>query len=173
MRILLRTLAIGALLAALPTLAPAESNVPRPAEFFGPFPEYDPMSGGTKYAGTLSVAYVFTTDPVDCAEAPESRRISNMFAVLTLKQGNNVQPFNADFRASATKSETASFCFIGETEQIAFIVGVIRDQVIPSIYGCQSRCPSFKVKDITNFNSSGTGAFSTDITIAVQDGGNQ
>lgn len=166
----LTTFAMAAIAAAMPISGWGESAVPKPGEFFGSFPEYDPMAGGTKYSGNLSVAFVFTTDPAGCPDAPESRRVSNMFTILTLKQGNNVRPFNADFRESASKPETPSFCFLGENEQIAFVTGFIRDQVVPSLYGCFSgSCPGFKVKDLSNFNSSGTGAFSTDITIAVQD----
>lgn len=167
----LTTFAVAAVAAAMPISGWGESAVPKPGEFFGSFDEYDPMAGGTKYSGNLSVAFVFTTDPVDCPDAPENRRVSNMFTILTLKQGNSIRPFNADFRASATKAETPSFCFLGENEQIAFITTFIREQVVPSLYSCFSGgCPGFKVKDITNFLSSGTGAFSSDITIAVQDG---
>lgn len=161
---LLTAAAAAALVAAAPGAALAESAVPNPGEFFSTTPEFDPTAGGTKFSGTLTIAYVFAEDPVGCPET--ERRIDNMHVVLTLSQGNNIKPFNTDFVASGT----APFCFLGESQQTQLVLGLIRGQVIPHFYnGCiPGSCPDFKVKSITNFLSSGTGAISMNITLAVQ-----
>ena len=130
----------------------------------GATPEFDPTAGGTKFSGTLTIAFVFAEDPAGCPET--ERRIDNMHVVLTLSQGNNIKPFNTDFVASGT----APFCFLGESQQTQLVLGLIRSQVIPHFYnGCiPGSCPDFKVKSITDFLSSGTGAISMNITLAVQ-----
>jgi hypothetical protein len=160
---LLTVAAAAALVAAAPGAALAESAVPNPGEFFSTTPEFDPTAGGTKYSGTLTIAYVFAPD----ANCPDSQvRIDNMHVVMTLSQGNNIKPFNTDFMASGM----APFCFIGESQQTQLVLGLIRSQVIPHFYnGCiPGSCPDFKVKSVTDFLSSGTGAISMNITIAVQ-----
>jgi hypothetical protein len=95
-----------------------------------------------------------------------------MYVVLTLQQGNNMLPFNTDFTQTPT---TAPFCFEDTPSQIKFVLDLIRNKAIPHFYGnCipvtlpGSTCPKFLVKALSNFASSGTGAVSTNITIAVQ-----
>lgn len=172
-----------AMLAAVPGAAFAESAVSDPGNFFAETPEFDPMASGTKYSGTLSIAYVFTEDNVNCIGAEENGlRVSNMFVVLSLQHGNGISPFNSDFRANPDlgKAETPSFCFFGDTHQIAFILEMIRTRVIPSLYEpCVARlpgmpvdassCPDFAVKSVSNMISSGQGALRADITIAVKE----
>jgi len=155
--------AAAAVTAMASSAAWPESAVPNPGQFFSTTPEFDPSAPGTKYSGTLTIAYVFVPDAVNC---PESFRIENMHLVLTLSQGNNIKPFNTDFVASGT----APFCFIGESQQTQLVLGLIRSQVIPHFYNncVPGSCPNFKVKSITDFLSSGTGAISMTITLAVQ-----
>lgn len=154
---------LSALLAFTPCIASAESAVPNPGAFFSTTPEFDPMAGGTKYSGHLTIAYVFVDDLETCPDS--GIRIDNMYTVITLAQGNRLQPFDTDF----VESGTAPFCFIGEPEQIEVVLGLIRNKVIPHFYdGCfPGTCPDFKVKSVTDFVSSGTGAISMGITIAV------
>lgn len=157
-------LAATASLLGVPSSLRAESNVGEPGEFFQFTSDFDPQAAGTKYEGTMSIAYVFVPDGETCPDS--ALRIDNMYVVLTLNKGNERKPFNTDF----TKTGTAPFCFIGEPDQIKFILDLVRDQVLPHFYpGCfPGACPSFKVKSVSNFLSSGTGAISMDITIAVQ-----
>ena len=152
---------------AVPSALWAESGVPDPGNFFATTPEFDPNANGTKYSGTLTITYVFS-NRLTCP----GLTISNMYVVLTLQQGNDMKPFNTDF----TRSGTTPFCFDNTPAQIQFVLNLIRDQAIPHFYGscppiavAGSTCPRpFKVKSLTNFLSSGTGAVSTNITIAVQ-----
>jgi|SRR5688572_9671390 len=194
MTILRRSLNLGAaaglmfLFASSPVWA--ESAVQEPANFFATTPEFDPNAAGTKYSGTLSIAYEFTADPVGCPSAAgfNEVRISNMFVVLSLQHGNTITPFNTDFRPNPDplptigKPATPSFCFIGEEHQIRFVLEMIRTRIVPSIYApCTARpvdpaqvmpgvsCPEFKIKSVTNMISSGHGSLRSDITIAVRD----
>jgi hypothetical protein len=173
-------------LVAAPSGVWAESNAP--TGFFDATPEFDPNAPGTKYSGTLTIAYVFTDDNAGCPP-PEfvGRRVSNMFVVFSLQHGNTVTPFNSDFRANPNtnplvgKPETPSFCFFGDTQQIAFVLEMIRTRVVPSLYApCVPRptdptqlipmsCPEFKIKSVGNVLSSGHGSLRADITIAVRD----
>jgi hypothetical protein len=174
-------------LLSAPSAVWAESAVPEPATFFANTPEFDPNAAGTKYSGTLSIAYVFTPDPVGCS-AFNDIRISNMFVVLSLQQGNQISAFNSDFRANTDpnpligKPETPSFCFLGESQQMDFVTQMIRTRIIPDLYApCTARpvdptqvtpgvsCPEFKVKSVSNMLSSGHGSLRADITIAVRD----
>jgi hypothetical protein len=168
----------------------AESGVQEPGNFFATTPEFDPNAPGTKYSGTLSIAYEFTQDAVGCSIAAgfNEVRISNMFVVLSLQHGNAITPFNTDFRANPDteptigKPVTPSFCFIGEEHQIRFVLEMIRTRIVPTLYaGCTARpvdpiqivpgvsCPEFKIKSVSNMISSGHGSLRSDITIAVRD----
>jgi hypothetical protein len=170
----------------------AESAVPDPGNFFAATPAFDPNAPGTKYSGTLSIAYVFTSDAA-CLPPAEPLgngiRISNMFVVISLQHGNEITPYNSDFRANTStnpilnKGETPSFCFLGEPQQIAFVVEMLRTRVVPSLYTpCVRRpanpapgditpasCPDFRIKAVSNMQSSGHGSLRSDITIAVRD----
>jgi hypothetical protein len=154
----------AAMLAAAPETTMGESAVPNPGEFFQFTPEFDPQAGGTKYDGTMTIAYVFADDAAGCPDS--ERRIDNMHVVLTLTKGNEVRPFNADF----VSTQTAPFCFLGESQQTQFVLNLIRNQVLPHFYGgCfPGSCPAFKVKSVSDFLSTGTGAISMKISIAVQ-----
>jgi hypothetical protein len=154
----------AAMLAAAPEATMGESAVPNPGEFFQFTPEFDPQASGTKYDGTMTIAYVFADDPAGCSDS--ERRIDNMYVVLTLSKGSEVRPFNADF----VSTQTAPFCFLGESQQTQFVLSIIRNQVLPHFYaGCfPGSCPAFKVKSVSDFLSTGTGAISMKISIAVQ-----
>ncbi len=160
-KILSVVVAVGMILLAAPSTLWAESAVPDPGNFFALTPEFDPQASGTKYSGTLTVAYVFSND-LPCP----GLTINNMYVVVTLQQGNDMKPFNTDF----TRTSTVPFCFDDTPRQIQYVLDLIRNQAIPHFYGnCipGSTCPKFNVKALSNFLSSGTGAVSTNITIAV------
>jgi len=179
---------------SVPSMVRAESAVPEPGAFFATTPEFDPNAAGTKYSGTLSIAYVFTSDTTLCLPPAEPEgngiRISNMFVVISLARGNSIVPFNTDFRANTDpnpligKPATPSFCFLHEDLQTRFVIDMIRTRIVPSIYKpCIPRppepvnpatlpdgsCPEFKIKTVSNMQSSGHGSLRADITIAVKD----
>jgi len=165
-----RTLSVlavaGMILVLVPSGLWAESAIPDAGAFFGDL--LDPNAPGTKVFGTLTIAYVFTADP---PPACEGIIINNMFVVATLAHGNDVRPFNRDF--SDTVPVTQPFCFNDTDAQVTFVLGLLTDKVIPHFFGpCGTAttpaCPSVKVKSITDFLSSGTGAVSANITLAVQ-----
>jgi hypothetical protein len=169
-RFLTFVLSAGAILLAAPSSLRAESGVPDPGQFFGDFPDYDEGARGTKLTGTLTISYVFL-DALACADPglPDVPQllIANMYVVLTLK-GNDkpVQPFNANFATSGTPV----FCFsTGTRQQVDVVLNLIRDSVIPSFFECvPGECPNFKIKSLKNFQSTGTGAISSSIVIAVR-----
>ena len=120
---------------------------------------FDPNASGTKFSGTLTIAYAsLTPDVTVCGPGPE---IPDMYVVLTLQQGNQRVPFT---------THALNICF-GSVEQTMVILDLISVDVIPSLYSCDPEvtgaCPNFKVKSLTNFQYT-TGAQSMDITIAVR-----
>ena len=171
----LAIVAVAATMLAAPSAVRAESAVSDPGNFFANTPEFDPNAPGTKYSGSLTVAYLFTEDTANCSgELQNGFRVSNMFLVFSMLRANVVTPISADFRANPAmgKGVTPSFCFFGEPEQVAFILDMIRTQVIPTLYpACVPgvACKPFKVKSVSNVISTGQGALRADITIAVQD----
>jgi hypothetical protein len=147
----------------------AESAVPTPGAFFGLTPGlFDPNAPGTKLSGTLAIAYDAGPAPEGCA----SFLINNMYVVLTLQQGNSLKPFNTHFGLAGV----APFCFDDQVAQVNFVVGLVNAQVMPfffgsSIFSCAETGgvrPCWAIKSVTNFLSSGTGANSSTITLAVR-----
>src|SRR5215831_8631006 len=148
----------------------ATSAVPEPGAFGMPI---NPNASGTKVSGPMSVAYQITNsaDP-SCLSG---RQVQNMFVVVTLQQGNIIQPFNRDF--STTSPPTAPFCFDNQDKQVNFILGLVYQALAsPLFFGSAiGNCtldtynvrPCWEVKAVTNPLSTGTGALTTTITLAV------
>lgn len=165
-KILSAVAAAGMILATAPVTLWAESAAPNNdvANLFpgGTAAYFDPNAAGTKYSGTLTIAYEALTPgppgpPIECGGAPIF--IEEMFVVLTLQRGNQRVPFT---------THAPGLC-LGSEEQAMVIIDLIEDHVIPSFYNncTPPACPSFKVKSLTNFQYT-SGAQSMDITIAVR-----
>lgn len=149
----------------MPIVAPsgawAESGVPDPDTFFGPL-IVNPQAAGTKLSGSVSVAY----DREEAAGSDcNSFIVNNMYVVATFERGGTAKPFNRDF----TTVSQAPICFDDQGTQVNFVLGLFADNVVPFFFGCSpGTCPGFEVKSVKNFLSSGTGALSLDIVLAVQ-----
>ena len=151
----------GMMLTAVPVASWAESNVPEPGQLFPN--EINPQAKGKKLTGFLTIAYEFAESP-DLDVCP-SIFINNMFAVTTLERRGDVRPFNRDF----IRTGTAPFCFDDLQSQVDFVKGLLR-QAVDSFFG-----PNFtyEVKSVKEFLSSGTGALSMEIKLAVKPGLNE
>lgn len=147
----------------------ATSAVPEPGAVGIPI---DPNASGTKVAGPLSVAYEFQV--VLPAVCQSGLLVTNLFVVLRLKKGVDERTFNRDF--SRTVPETAPICFDNNNAQVAFVFDLASDEVMPFFFGSPIRncfetagiSPCWAVKSVTSFLSSGTGAVSMDVDVAVK-----
>ena len=151
--------AAGMMLAAAPSVLWAESAAQsgNDAEFVAGTGFYDPNAPGTKYSGTVTIAYdKATVTPTGCS----TFFITKMYVVLTLQQGNDRRAFTANAQ---------DICFDNQDAQANVVIDLIGDVVIPALYNncAPGACPGFKVKSFTNFQYT-SGANSADITIAVQ-----
>jgi hypothetical protein len=147
---------------ATPSTAWAESAIPDPAAFFEGL--INPKAKGKEVAGFLTIAYEFgeAPDPDACP----SIFINDMHVVTTLERKDSTKPFNSNF----SKTGTSPFCFDDFPSQIDLVMGLLTEEVIPFFFGpCQPEvdCPSFEVKAIKEFLSSGTGAISMELKLAV------
>lgn len=144
----------------------AESAIPDPAVFFAGL--VNPDAIGQKVTGFLTIAYDFaeSDDPDVCP----SVIVNNMFVVTTMQYRKELKPFNRDFiGADGTEHETP-FCFDSLDRQINFVVGLLKEEVIPHFFQCVpgATCPAFEIKSMKSFLSSGTGAVSTTLRLAVK-----
>jgi len=151
----------GMVLAAAPLVAWAESNVPEPGQLFPN--EINPLAKGKKLTGFLTIAYEFVESP-DLDVCP-SIFINNMFAVTTLERRGDVRPFNRDF----SKTGTQPFCFDDLQSQVDFVKGLLV-QAVASFFGPTA---TYQVKSVKEFLSTGTGAISMEIRLAVKPGPNE
>lgn len=157
-------LVIAALLAIGAPKAWAESAVPDPAAFFGGL--VNPQAQGAKLSGFLTIAYDFVEDFELCSGV----KINNMFVVTTLQFREQIKPFNRDFIAPDGTVLLEPFCFDDLQTQINFVLGLYKEEVIPHFFQCvpEATCPTFEVKSMKSFLSSGTGAVSTKVRLAVK-----
>jgi len=153
--------------------ARAESGVPDPTTFFAGL--VNPSAKGKKVSGSLTIAYdlVESDDPDACSSVV----INNMFVVTTLRYRKVLKPFNRDFVAADGTTYETPFCFDSLQRQIDFVMALIREEAIPFFFMCGPNsplsappvlCPSFEVKSLKNFLSSGTGAVSTEVGLVVR-----
>jgi hypothetical protein len=151
----------------------AESEVSDPGAFGI---TVDPNAAGTKVSGfvTLSYDYDLDTSPTGLAHnCPSGRFVKNLYAVATLQKGNQIQPFNSNY-FSAGLSNLAD-CFDNQANQLAFLRNFIEKIIIPRFFGCMAaapgavgNCPAYAVKSVKNFLTTGVGAGSMEIELAVK-----
>ena len=166
----LSLLLVAAMLLAVPSSGLwATSAVPEPGAFGIPI---NPNASGTKVSGPMSVAYQITAsaDP----SCTSGRQVQNMFVVVTLQLGNTIQPFNRDF---STPPGTQPFCFDNQIAQVDFILDLVYQALAsPNFFGSViGNCtldtagarPCWEVKSVTNPLSTGQGALTTTITLAI------
>jgi len=177
----------GMILAIAPSGLWATSAVPEPGAIGIPI---DPTATGTKVFGPLSVYYELEEvplptkknqpDPLPPSASPCPSRIvvDNMFVVVRLQNGTGKNVVEKVFSRDFTKTSpvTLPICFENTAAQVDFVFDLITDQAMPFFFGSAIQpCvltantpPCWAVKSITNFLSSGTGAVSMDIELAVK-----
>lgn len=177
----------GMILAFVPSGLWATSAVPEPGAIGIPL---DPTATGTKVFGPLSVSYVLEfvpestkknqADPLPASASPCPTRIvvDNMFVVVRLETGTGKNVLEKVFSIDFTKTSpvTLPICFENTAAQVDFLFDLITAQAMPYFFGSSVQpCvltggthPCWAVKSITDFLSSGTGAISMDIELAVK-----
>lgn len=138
----------------------ATSAVPEPGAVGIPI---DPNASGTKVVGPLSLAYDFGGSTFDCPLF-----VNNVFVVLRLKKGVDERTFNGDFGPVCSPADTRP--------QVTFVFGLISGGVMQHFFGFSINpcvetagiAPCWAVKSVTSLLSSGTGAVSMDIDLAVK-----
>ena len=159
-----------ALFALGSTAARSESGLDDPTAFFANLTNINPQASGKKVTGFVTIAYDFVEVPADQQNFCQTIWINNMFVVATMNYRKQTKPFNRDFTAADGTQIQPSFCFDDFQSQVNFVLGLIRQEVIPTFFGpCDagSNCPSFEVKAIKQFLSSGEGAVSMQLRLAV------
>jgi hypothetical protein len=147
--------------AVVPIASWAESNVPEPGQLFPN--EINRRAKGKKLTGFLTIAYEFGESPDP--DACPGLFVNNMFVVTTMERRGEIKPFNTDF----TRTGTEPFCFDDLASQVAQVKGLLREAV-DFFFGSTS---TFQIKSIKEFLSSGTGAISMEIRLAVKPGANE
>jgi len=153
-----------ALLALGSTAARSESGVDDPTAFFAGLVNINPQASGKKVTGFMTIAFDFTDPTDDCA----SVTINNMFVTTTMSYRKQTKVFNRDFTAPDGTINEVPFCFDSIDRQVNFVLGLIKDEVIPFFFNCApGTCPPFEVKALKQFLSSGEGAVSMQLRLAV------
>jgi hypothetical protein len=148
---------------ALP-VAWAESQVGDPGTF-GIL--VDPNAAGTKVSGPVTLSYDYEVGTQRAKACPSGRWVKNIFAVATMQKGNQIQPFNSNY-VSAGLSNLQD-CFDNQDNQVFFLRNFIEQIVIPQYFACtQGACPSYAIKSIKNFLTTGVGAGYMDVELAVK-----
>jgi len=101
-----------------------------------------------------------------------------MFVVVRLETGTGKNVVEKVFSIDFTKTSPATLpiCFENTAAQVDFLFNLITAQAMPFFFGSSIQpCvltggthPCWAVKSITDFLSSGTGAISMDIELAVK-----
>jgi hypothetical protein len=148
-------------MAIVPIASWAESNVPEPGQLFPD--EINRRAKGKRLTGFLTIAYEFVEPPPDseCGTVI----VNDMFVVTTMERRREIKPFNTNFARSGTEP----FCFDDLASQVALVKGLLREAV-DFFFGPTS---TFEIKSIKEFLSSGTGAISMEIRLAVKPGENE
>jgi len=151
------------LLLALP-VAWAESQVSDPGAF-GIL--IDPNAAGTKVSGNVTLSYDYEFSFTRCPDS--GRFVKNLYAVATMQKGNQIQPFNANYTTSAIGINNLPACFDNQSNQVLFLSLFIEKVIIPGFYNCVAGgCPKYTVKSVKNFLTTGVGAGSMEVELAVK-----
>lgn len=157
-----------ALLALGSTAARSESGIDDPTAFFAGLVNINPQASGKKVSGSVTIAYDFVES--DDPDACPSIIVNNMFVVATMAYRKQTKVVNRDFTAPDGTTNEVPFCFDSIDRQVNFVLGLIRSEVIPAFFGpcvAGSTCPDFEVKALKQFLSSGEGAVSMRLRLAV------
>jgi len=154
------------LLATTPAAVQAESNVA-----IGDLGEFgipiDPNASGTKLSAFVTFAYDyegFTERANACASL---RWVRSIHVVATVQKGWAIQPFHSNYAIAGR--DNLQDCWENQFKQLAFFKYVIEEVVIAGYYQCVSGgCPSYAVKSVKNFLTTGVGGASLEAELAVR-----
>lgn len=160
-------LALAAMLfAGAPAALRAESNViVTDGVLFG-IP-IDANASGTKLSGFVSFAYEYEFGTPRADACASDRWVRNLHVIATITKGNAIQPFSSNY-ALAGKDDLQD-CWDNQNNQLAFFKYVIEEVVIAGFYQCvPGGCPSYAVKSVKNFLTTGVGGASLEVELAVR-----
>lgn len=153
---------VTGILIAVPA-AWAESQVGDPGAFGI---AVDPNAAGTKVSGNVTLSYDYEFSFVTCPDS--GRFVRNLYAVATMTKGNLTQPFNANYTTQGFPANLPA-CFDNQANQVLFLRMFIERVVVPGFFNCTpGTCPAYAVKSIKNFLTTGVGAGSMDVELAVK-----
>jgi hypothetical protein len=158
----LSALLAAVLLAIGPSAAWAEKNIPPGAP--PPVP-VNPNAVGRTLSAFLAVAYDFEE-----SDLCPALLVRNLYAVMTLRRDDRVRSFSRDL--SQTDPATPPFCFGEASPPIEwhFVSDLVQDAVPEFFRRCQQpgvTCHA-EVKSVTNFQTSGKGLLTMNLTLKVQ-----
>lgn len=159
-------LSAAGMLAVAPAPVHAESNVPvTDLGLFGVL--VDKNASGTKVSSFVSFAYEYETGTLRSAGCLSERWVKNLHVVATVQKGNELRPFSSNY--SLAGLDILQDCFENQDKQLDFFKFFIDRVVIAGWYGCPSGgCPSYAVKSIKNFLTTGVGGASLEVELAVK-----
>jgi len=140
----------------------AESQVGDP----GPFGiTVDQNASGTKVAGPVTLSYQYETVPT--TTCPSTRFVRNLYVVATLTKGNQTTAFSSNYGLIGHPELAA--CFENQANQLAFLKFFIDTVIVPKFFSCSPEsCPEWVLKSVKNFLTTGVGAGSMQIELAVK-----
>jgi hypothetical protein len=156
----------AALLAVLPA-AWAESQVPDPGAFGIPV---NPTAPGARASGLVTLSYDY--DYNDDHGCDSLRWVENLYVVATMRRGKTIQPFSSNYELAQVTTPgfpNLADCFDNQEKQLFFLKYVIEQVIVPAMFTCTyPSCPPWQIRSIKNFLTTGVGAASMEIVLAVQ-----
>ena len=158
------SIAAAALVVAWAPGASAESGVSDPGAF-GIL--VDKNASGTKVSSFVTFAYDYELDTERALRCESQRYVRNIYIVATADKGGTIQPFNSDYISAGLQN--LADCWDNQANQLFFFKNFIDQVVIPGFYKCvPGGCPTYAVKSIKNFLSTGSGGASMEVELAVK-----
>ena len=147
----------------------AESQVGDPGAFCI---TVDPNASGTKVSGPVTLSYDYELNTDRANRCDSQRWVKNIYAVATMLKAtvlkaNQIQPFNSDYNSAGLSN--LQDCFDNQANQVFFLRNFLERIIIPQLFNCTpGGCPGYAIKSIKNFLTTGVGAGSMEIELAVK-----
>ena len=152
-------------LCTVPSTPWAESAVSDPGAF-GIL--VDPNASGTKVSSFVTLSYDYETGTERANACDSSRYVRNLYLVATAQKGNEIQPFSSNYALAGLQEKLAD-CWDNQANQLFFFKYFIEQVVISGFFNCTSgACPTYAVKAIRNFLTTGVGGASMEVELAVR-----
>ena len=155
------------LFAVTPAALHAESNIGIPTDgvLFG-IP-VDVNASGTKLFAFVTFAYEYEGFTPRANACDSLRWVKSIHVVATVQKGATTQPFSSNYGLAG--KDDLQDCWDNQANQLAFFKYVIEEVVIAGFYQCvPGGCPSYAVKSVKNFLTTGVGGASLEAELAVR-----